>query len=81
MDPDRAQTGRQRLVIGGTQSAVAAGAQILGGIETKTADGAHAAGAPSAALGPDRLGRVFDHRHTIARGDLPDGIHVHAAAE
>ena len=58
--------------VGGHQTALAGGAEILGGVEAEAAEIADAAGAAAAIFGAVRLRDIFDDDQFVALRDIED---------
>ncbi len=71
-----------RVVVGDDGAALAAGAEILAGVEAEAGQVAEGAGAPALVLGAVSLGRVLDEGEPVLIGEGADRIHVrHEAVE
>ena len=68
-------------VAGDDHAGVAIGTQDLARVKAKATDGAQRAGPFPLVFGTEGLGRVFDDRHLVTLGNLPQSFHVRALAE
>ena len=65
----------QLRTVGDDRTALAAGAQVLAGVEAEAAEIADRADAAALVLGAMRLGRVLDHHQTVGVGEHDQLVH------
>src|ERR1022692_2094966 len=79
--PQAAHVGRHLRIVGGDQTSVTIGAEILSRIEAERRGDAHGPCAASlirlaSPTRPDRLRSIFDHRQMKFAGQMLQAIHV-----